>query len=70
MYDFVATFGFASLTFLSQEYSSVLERYFHFNAYPSSADRTALARKTQMSCRQIEVWVRERTYPVSFSDYF
>jgi len=34
-----------------------LEQYFEYNAYPSAPDRQALARKTKMSPRQIEVWV-------------
>ncbi|KAJ7808214.1 hypothetical protein B0H14DRAFT_2284894, partial [Mycena olivaceomarginata] len=33
-----------------------LERYFEENAYPSSADRVAMAQKSLMEPRQIEVW--------------
>ncbi|KAJ3516076.1 hypothetical protein NLJ89_g1337 [Agrocybe chaxingu] len=34
----------------------LLESYFESNPYPSLADRQLLARKTQMTPRQIEVW--------------
>ncbi|KAF9460091.1 hypothetical protein BDZ94DRAFT_1116866, partial [Collybia nuda] len=33
-----------------------LEKYFEYNAYPSAQDRSALARKSMMTPRQIEVW--------------
>jgi hypothetical protein len=35
----------------------LLERYFDYNAYPSTADRGILAEKTGLTHRQIEVWV-------------
>ncbi|KAL1737403.1 mating-type protein A-alpha Y4 [Schizophyllum commune] len=38
------------------EYTPVLELYFHFNAYPTYADRRILAEKTGMLTRQITVW--------------
>ncbi|TRM66098.1 mating type protein A alpha Y mating type dependent binding region-domain-containing protein [Schizophyllum amplum] len=38
------------------EYSPLLELYFHFNAYPTYADRRVLAQKTGMLMRQITVW--------------
>lgn len=42
---------------VSQEFVPLLEKYFEFNAYPSAPDRAALARKSMMTPRQIEVWV-------------
>ncbi|KAF8225096.1 hypothetical protein L208DRAFT_1307719 [Tricholoma matsutake] len=41
---------------VSQEFVPLLEKYFEFNAYPSAPDRAALARKSMMTPRQIEVW--------------
>nr|P37934.1 RecName: Full=Mating-type protein A-alpha Y3 [Schizophyllum commune]AAB01370.1 A-alpha-Y3 protein [Schizophyllum commune] len=38
------------------EYTPLLELYFHFNAYPTFADRRMLAEKTGMQTRQITVW--------------
>ncbi|KAL1670677.1 mating type protein A alpha Y mating type dependent binding region-domain-containing protein [Schizophyllum commune] len=38
------------------EYTPLLELYFRFNAYPTWADRRALAQKTGMLTRQITVW--------------
>ncbi|KAL1740817.1 mating type protein A-alpha Y6 [Schizophyllum fasciatum] len=38
------------------EYRPLLELYFHFNAYPTYADRRVLAEKTGMLTRQITVW--------------
>ncbi|KAL1697385.1 mating type protein A alpha Y mating type dependent binding region-domain-containing protein [Schizophyllum commune] len=38
------------------EYRPLLELYFKFNAYPTYADRRALAEKTGMLTRQITVW--------------
>nr|AAB65847.1 Y5 [Schizophyllum commune] len=38
------------------EYTPLLELYFRFNAYPTWADRRALAEKTGMLTRQITVW--------------
>ncbi|KAL1722153.1 mating-type protein A-alpha Y4 [Schizophyllum commune] len=38
------------------EYTPLLEFYFHFNAYPTYADRRILAEKTGMLTRQITVW--------------
>nr|AEX07900.1 HD2 homeodomain mating-type protein [Volvariella volvacea] len=38
------------------EFTPLLENYFAKNAYPSSADRTVLAKKSGMTQRQIEVW--------------
>jgi hypothetical protein len=40
-----------------QEFVPLLEKYFEYNAYPSHPDRAALARKSMMTPRQIEVWV-------------
>ncbi|KAF5384832.1 hypothetical protein D9615_001301 [Tricholomella constricta] len=40
----------------NHEYTPLLEKYFEINAYPSSADRMVLARKSMMTPRQIEVW--------------
>nr|QQL12049.1 mating-type protein HD2.1 [Hypsizygus marmoreus] len=40
----------------NQEFVPLLEKYFEYNAYPSAPDRTALARKSMMTPRQIEVW--------------
>lgn len=40
-----------------QEFIPLLEKYFEYNAYPSALDRVALARKSMMTARQIEVWV-------------
>nr|AEX07899.1 HD2 homeodomain mating-type protein [Volvariella volvacea] len=37
-------------------YTPILEKYFESNAYPSAADRAVLARKSDMTPRQIEVW--------------
>nr|AOC97527.1 HD2 protein [Volvariella volvacea] len=34
----------------------MLEKYFQQNAYPSAADRVALAKRSSMTPRQIEVW--------------
>ncbi|EKM84450.1 HD2 type of homeodomain transcription factor A mating type protein [Agaricus bisporus var. burnettii JB137-S8] len=38
------------------EYVPLLNSYFKRNAYPSTSDRASLAKKTNMSSRQIEVW--------------
>ncbi|PFH44845.1 hypothetical protein AMATHDRAFT_72168 [Amanita thiersii Skay4041] len=38
------------------EYTPLLEKYFRQNAYPSASDRATLARETNMTVRQIEVW--------------
>jgi len=43
---------------VDQEYVPLLEKYFEHNAYPSATDRAVLARKSMMTDRQIEVWVR------------
>jgi hypothetical protein len=43
---------------IQQEFVPFLEKYFEYNAYPSAPDRIALARKSMMTPRQIEVWVR------------
>ncbi|KAF9459835.1 hypothetical protein BDZ94DRAFT_1267472 [Collybia nuda] len=40
----------------NQEYVPLLEAYFMYNAYPSACDRAALAKKSMMTPRQIEVW--------------
>ncbi|KDQ31068.1 A mating type protein [Pleurotus ostreatus PC15] len=40
----------------NHDYVPVLEKYFEYNAYPSAADRTLMARKSMMTDRQIEVW--------------
>ncbi|KAF5385404.1 hypothetical protein D9615_001303 [Tricholomella constricta] len=40
----------------NHEYTPLLEKYFEYNAYPSAADRSVLARKSMMTPRQIEVW--------------
>ncbi|KAF8167645.1 hypothetical protein B0H34DRAFT_792351 [Crassisporium funariophilum] len=40
----------------NNEYTPVLEKYFDLNAYPSALDRLALAGKSGMTPRQIEVW--------------
>ncbi|KAF8203827.1 hypothetical protein BJ912DRAFT_214420 [Pholiota molesta] len=40
----------------NHDYTPLLEKYFEQNAYPSGPDRLALARKSSMSPRQIEVW--------------
>jgi hypothetical protein len=42
-----------------QEFVPFLEKYFEYNAYPSAPDRAALARKSMMTPRQIEVWVSQ-----------
>lgn len=42
---------------MMQEYVPFLETYFKYNAYPSAPDRVALAKKSMMTPRQIEVWV-------------
>nr|AER51796.1 homeodomain 2 mating type protein [Pleurotus tuoliensis] len=40
----------------NHDYVPVLEKYFECNAYPSTADRALMARKSMMTERQIEVW--------------
>lgn len=40
----------------NHEYTPLLEKYFEYNAYPSTLDRRVLARKSMMTPRQIEVW--------------
>ncbi|KAF9502397.1 homeodomain 2 mating type protein [Pleurotus eryngii] len=40
----------------NHDYVPVLEKYFVYNAYPSTADRALMARKSLMTERQIEVW--------------
>ncbi|KAG5734129.1 hypothetical protein E4T56_gene1382 [Termitomyces sp. T112] len=40
----------------NHEYTPFLDKYFEYNAYPSAPDRAALARKSMMTPRQIEVW--------------
>ena len=46
-----------SLTNFFKEHVPFLEQRFQSNAYPSNIERAYLARKTNMSERQIEVWV-------------
>ncbi|KAG7099589.1 hypothetical protein E1B28_001419 [Marasmius oreades] len=41
-------------------YTPVLEKYFEFNEKPSGADRAAMAEKSGMTTRQIEVWFQNR----------
>ncbi|KAF9270588.1 hypothetical protein L218DRAFT_44521 [Marasmius fiardii PR-910] len=41
-------------------YTPVLEKYFEFNERPSAADQAAMAEKSGMSRRQIEVWFQNR----------
>ncbi|KAF9270589.1 hypothetical protein L218DRAFT_983067 [Marasmius fiardii PR-910] len=41
-------------------YTPVLEKYFEFNERPSAADQVAMAEKSGMSRRQIEVWFQNR----------
>ncbi|KAJ7361550.1 hypothetical protein DFH08DRAFT_931621 [Mycena albidolilacea] len=40
----------------NRDFIPFLEQYFEENAYPSSADRAAMAQKSMMEPRQIEVW--------------
>lgn len=40
----------------NQEFVPLFETYFEYNAYPSAPDRAALAKKSMMTPRQIEVW--------------
>ncbi|KAF9567036.1 hypothetical protein CPC08DRAFT_814551 [Agrocybe pediades] len=47
--------GSSKLRF-NHKYRPYLEKYFELNAYPSKAHRAILARRTQMTPRQIEVW--------------
>ena len=46
----------------SQEYVPLFEKIFTLNAFPSQADKNLLARKSGMTYKQIDVWVRN---PVS-----
>jgi len=41
----------------NQMYSPVLDKFFRDNPYPTSQDKFMLAQKTQMTFRQIDVWV-------------
>ncbi|KAJ7293147.1 hypothetical protein C8J57DRAFT_1161620 [Mycena rebaudengoi] len=38
------------------EFTPFLEKYFEYNAYPSSADKKEMAKKSMMEPRQITVW--------------
>ncbi|KAF7347675.1 Mating-type protein A-alpha Y1 [Mycena venus] len=40
----------------NREFIPFLEKYFEYNAFPSSADRAEMAKKSMMEPRQIEVW--------------
>ncbi|KAJ7786508.1 hypothetical protein B0H16DRAFT_1708666 [Mycena metata] len=40
----------------NSEFTPFLQKYFEYNAYPSKADREAMAKKSFMEPRQIEVW--------------
>ncbi|KAF8216029.1 hypothetical protein K438DRAFT_1799954 [Mycena galopus ATCC 62051] len=44
----------------NHEFTPVLEKYFEYNAYPSSADQAAMAKKSRMEQRQIDVWFQNR----------
>nr|AAS46736.1 HD2 homeodomain mating-type protein [Pleurotus djamor] len=46
----------AAKTSFNADFVPFLEKYFEFNAYPSAADRSLMARKSMMTPRQIEVW--------------
>ncbi|KAJ7492440.1 hypothetical protein FB451DRAFT_1078497 [Mycena latifolia] len=40
----------------NHEFTPFLQKYFEYNAFPSAADRVAMAKKSMMEPRQIEVW--------------
>ncbi|KAJ7705990.1 hypothetical protein B0H17DRAFT_1035171 [Mycena rosella] len=40
----------------NHEFTPFLQKYFEHNAFPSAADREAMAKKSMMEPRQIEVW--------------
>ncbi|KAJ7040424.1 hypothetical protein C8F04DRAFT_1254171 [Mycena alexandri] len=40
----------------NSEFTPFLQKYFEYNAYPSTADRAAMAKKSLMEPRQIAVW--------------
>ncbi|KAJ6520006.1 hypothetical protein C8R45DRAFT_1205056 [Mycena sanguinolenta] len=40
----------------NHEFTPFLEKYFEYNAYPSSADQAVMAKKSMMEPRQIDVW--------------